>query len=93
MRKLAAMHAEYGKRPGHTCRECCNCVRGEYHGEAYVKCRLYGFTYGTATDWSGRYAACGRFNRSFDTENDNPLIEELTHGPDGADEIDGQINF
>lgn len=61
--KIALMHKEYGALTGITCRTCphldayCNadCTR------VWYKCKLFGVSASTATDWRCGNTACGGF--------------------------------
>lgn len=61
--KIALMHKEYGVLTGIQCRTCphlaahCNpdCTR------IWYKCRLFGESSGTGTDWRASNTACGGF--------------------------------
>lgn len=63
IRKIDLMHRIFGVSDGHTCRECSNLVKGRYHDRIITKCKVYGMTHSKATDWAGRWLACGAFNR------------------------------
>ena len=60
-KKHDLMYELFGRDEAHICRECCNFGKIE-RGRNYSKCRIYGVSCSTATDWSGKKAACGRFN-------------------------------
>ena len=63
LRKIALMHRLFGVCEGHACRECSNLVKGRYHDRILTKCKVYGLTHSEASDWAGRWQACGMFNR------------------------------
>lgn len=65
LRKIDLMHNQFGFSPGHKCKECSNFSRNKYHDYAYSKCAVYGCTQSAASDWSGRYDACGMFNKEY----------------------------
>ena len=94
VRKIEAMYLFYGKREGHVCRECCNYVRGRYHDRALRKCEAYGLTHSEASDWTGKWTACGHFGQPF-REWEQPLIEVLKSGRRAMADapIAGQIAF
>ena len=74
LRKIALMHRLFGVCEGHACRECSNLVKGRYHDRTLCKCRVYGLTHSEASDWAGRWQACGMFNRVW---NKQPVIREV----------------
>lgn len=63
--KIDLMHQQFGVCDGHACRECRNFVPGDYHGKTLRKCTVYGLTHSEATDWAGRWLACGMFGREY----------------------------
>ena len=65
LRKIDLMHNQFGFSPGHKCKECSHFSREKYHDYAYSKCAVYGQTQSAASDWSGRYDACGMFNKEY----------------------------
>lgn len=94
LRKIALMHRIFGLSDGHVCRECSNLVKGRYHNRVLTKCRVYGLTHSEASDWAGRWQACGAFNR---TLNRQPVIwegvpERKQKESDNAP-LEGQIGF
>lgn len=92
--KIAAMHREYGKAHGLTCKNCPNL---EYHempsGRRYYKCRAYGTSRADSTDWALRWPACGLYGKPF-LADERPLVQRLScarrkdPGP-----IEGQISM
>lgn len=94
IRKIALMHKLFGKRYGHTCRECSNLVKGRYHNRMLTKCKVYGLTHSEASDWAGRWQACGAFNREISRQ---PVIREVV--PERKQKevdntpLEGQIGF
>ena len=74
IRKIDLMHRILGVSEGHTCRECSNFVKGKYHDRTLCKCRVYGMTHSEASDWAGRWLACGAFNRDIGR---GPVIREV----------------
>ena len=94
LRKIALMHKFFGKYYGHTCRECSNLVKGRYHDHILTKCKVYGLTHNEASDWAGRWQACGMFNRAWDKQ---PVMREVVQErkqkeADNAP-LDGQISL
>lgn len=74
IRKIDLMHRIFGVSEGRTCRECSNFVKGKYHDRTLCKCRVYGMTHSEASDWAGRWLACGAFNREISR---GPVIREV----------------
>ena len=65
-----------------------------YHDKVLCKCKVYGLTHSEATDWAGRWMACGAFNRAISRK---PLVREVVpeRKRKEADNtpIDGQISL
>lgn len=74
IRKIDLMHRLFGTADGHACRECSNLVKGRYHDHILTKCKVYGLTHSEASDWAGRWQACGMFNRAWDKQ---PVMREV----------------
>ena len=90
IRKINLMHRIFGVCDGHTCRECSNFVKGKYHNRTLRKCKVYGMTHSEATDWAGRWQACGAFNREIGGK---PVMREVRperREPDNTP-LDGQM--
>ena len=90
IRKIDLMHRIFGIADGHTCRECSNLVKGKYHNRTLCKCQVYGMTHSEATDWAGRWQACGAFNREISGK---PVMREVRpeRKKDDNTPIEGQI--
>lgn len=65
IRKIDLMHQVFGFSRGNQCKTCDNFWRGRYHDHMYSKCKVYGVTNSEASAWSGRYDACGMYNREY----------------------------
>ena len=76
LRKIEAMHKEYGKQYGHTCSECQH-LSSYNQSRTWYKCEVYGDTRSESTDWAKRNLACGMFDKPFNSEKQLPLIEKL----------------
>lgn len=64
MRKIALMYATFGiDTQCRRCRECPCLVRVNPTSRPYYKCSVYGQSGSTATDWAGKWLACGRFEK------------------------------
>ncbi len=94
LRKIAIMHRIFGVSDGHVCRECSNFVKGKYHDRNLCKCKVYRMTHSEASDWAGRWQACGASNR---TTSRGPVIREVVPNrkQKEADNtpLDGQIRM
>ena len=94
IRKIDLMHKIFGPAPGHACRECSNLVKGRYHDRILTKCKVYGLTHSEASEWAGRWPACGMFNRAWDKQ---PIIRQVA--PERKQEkvdntpLEGQISL
>lgn len=64
MKKIELMHMIFGTDDGKICADCSNFCRVRYNRRNIGKCTVYGVSSSAATDWSGRYTACGAFNRT-----------------------------
>lgn len=64
VRKIDLMHQMFGKTEG-LCRDCSHYQRYHYRDKPYRKCEVYGITNSEASDWVGRYHACGLFNKEY----------------------------
>lgn len=94
LRKIALMYKLFGKCYGHTCRECSNLVKGRYHDRILTKCEVYGLTHSEASDWAGRWQACGMFNREWDKQ---PVIRKVVTERERQEtdntQLEGQIGM
>lgn len=87
IRKIDLMHREFGFSPGNKCRTCDNFSRERYHDYKHSKCAIYGDTRSEASDWSGRYDACGMYNKEYDGR---PIIELVRSWPVPEEPLPGQ---
>lgn len=94
-RKIHAMHEAHGKTEGRTCSMCCNFEAYRHHGKRYRKCAAYGLTHSEATDWAGRYEACGLYGTPFEELHRRPMIEVMKRGKKEPelDTLDGQVGM
>lgn len=76
--RIALMHEIFGIDEEHQCKTCKHI---EQHGSnrQYWKCKVYGVTFSTASDWRLKWAACGLYNKPY--TNDVPIIELKKHMP------------
>lgn len=69
-------------------------AKGRYHDRILTKCKVYGLTHSEASDWAGRWMACGMFNRVWGKQ---PVIHEVVpeRKQKEADKthLDGQISL
>lgn len=87
IRKIDLMHREFGFSPGNKCKTCDNYWRGRYHDYMYSKCTVYGVTNSAASDWSGRYDACGMYNKEY---NGGDMIRMVRPGSALEEPLEGQ---
>ncbi len=82
LRKLPAMHFEYGIAPGfHRCRECCNLMQVADRGRMAYRCIAYGVSKTPATEWGLNYKACGKLNIPMVGE--KPLLDRMLEVENG----------
>lgn len=94
LRKIEAMHYRYGQVNEH-CRDCSHFIKGRYHDSILRKCKAYGMTHSEASDWAGKYLACGLFNQPL-PEHHRPVIETKRYDAEPAEPekpLDGQIDL
>ena len=85
LRKNDLMYQQFGRADGQ-CKDC-----KHFSNNGYRKCLVYGDTPSEASDWAGKWQACGLFNQ--DTEHEN-VIRLVTGGRPKEDvQIDGQMSL
>lgn len=89
VRKIALMHMKFGYGEG-ICQDCTNFKRESYRSGRYSKCTIYGDTHSDASDWSGRYEACGMKNKQW---NEKPVITLVRGDRKPTEPIPGQISL
>ena len=91
MRKIKEMYARFGRLGHGTCSECPHYTKYKYRDKPYRKCCVYGVTNSEATDWTGKWNACGMF----DDEYNGPDIVRLCREriPDDNEPIPGQMDL
>ena len=72
LKKIDAMHKQFGKVDEKRCGDCCNLIVREY-GNRYFKCSVYGMSHSTSTDWAKKWTACGMFNKEREPGNHRAL--------------------
>lgn len=65
MRKINEMVWRFGETKGKKCRDCNHYHSYGYHGRTYRKCNIYGESNSEATDWVGKWDACGMFDKEY----------------------------
>ena len=95
MKKIDLMYATFGVDP--QCRKCKDCpclVRVSTTGRAYYKCSVYGQSSSTATDWAGKWMACGRFGKPLEQGERTVLwVTKGDKGNSGEGQLPGQIRM
>ena len=91
LRKIDAMHAYYGKKPGRRCGDCAHIAKNEY-GQTYYKCLAYGDSKSEATDWALKWTACGLWNRELSAGH-VPLVRRLKPELKQSAPVEGQMNM
>lgn len=67
LKKIDLMHATFGVDvQGRRCKDCPCLVRVTPTGKTYLKCTVYGVTCSDASDWVGKWTACGRFGKQLE---------------------------
>ena len=81
----------FGKTEG-LCRDCEHYIRYRYHDDFVRKCEVYGDTRSEASDWAGKWQACGLYP---DKEYNGRNVIELVRGgkPKEQMQIDGQMDL
>lgn len=92
-KKIDLMHREFGRCEGHTCRECCNLIRVNTGKRTVVKCCVYGNTASTASDWAGRYLACGMFNKQWGKAPVMLLSRKSDSAAPDTEPLEGQLSL
>ena len=84
-RKIDLMHQMFGYADG-VCKECSNFKPAN---GGYSKCMVYGISHSEATDWNGRYQACGKKNQEYKNGNVVKTVFPIRMDSD----CDGQMNL
>ena len=89
-RKIDAMHKRFGTS-NHLCKEC-NHLLKHTHQRTYYKCKAYGCSRSTATDWKVSNVACGLFGRELPPLF-VPVVDQIKHESRKQPErpLDGQM--
>lgn len=89
-KKIDAMHELFGACSGRKCKECPNFIKFRYHDVMLRKCNAYGLTHSEASDWAGKWEACGLFGKEYVGR---PIMQTLARSKSAAPEIDGQLDI
>ena len=92
MKKHEAMYAVYGKSTEHICRDCPNFIIMQAGARRVSKCKAYGITASTASDWNGRKFACGLYGIAFENTGHSCLRDTLPNVT-MQDRCEGQIKM
>ena len=65
IRKIDAMYARFGKHGNGKCADCPHYTRYRHRDKPYRKCKVYGISCSEATDWTGKWDACGMFDKEY----------------------------
>lgn len=87
MKKIDRMHKLFGVCEEHTCKECSNYIRIRYRDKMLRKCQVYGLTHSEASDWAGKWTACGMFNQEY---GGRPVIEIRPEQPQELEPLENQ---
>ena len=61
---------------------------------SFSKCEVYGISGSEATDWNGRKAACGHFNKLYDKAKENNIVRLVRTVRRDADyQCEGQMSL
>lgn len=90
MRKISEMYQWSGGTDyRHTCYECEHCIREMVGKREVYKCRVYGITASSATDWKPSYIACKHYGKPVPKTpvflRENKIQQQ--------DQIEGQMNI
>lgn len=95
MKKIDLMYATFGVDP--QCRRCKDCpclVRVTPTSRAHYKCTVYGKSASEATDWAGKWMACGRFGKPLEPGEYSVLNTVKGNGRKPVEEpLPGQIKM
>ena len=90
-RKSELMYQLFGKAEGQ-CKDCEHFTSYRYHDYRYRKCTVYGCTASEASDWAGKWQACGLYP---DKEYNGRNVIELVRGGKTKEQVqvDGQMDL
>lgn len=89
--KSARMLELFGRDgKGRSCQDCPHYERGDVGNKRVGKCFVYGASHSEATDWGGRWPACGMIDR--ENSFSRPVVKWPRPRPE-AQQLPGQITF
>ncbi len=63
--RVITMFKRYGRgEPGKTCKNCKHFFSYRHGKRVFYKCELFGISRSEATDWRGKYPACGKYEEN-----------------------------
>lgn len=90
-RKKDLMYELFGKSEG-LCKDCQHYIGYRYHDYNRRKCEVYGDTRSEASDWAGKWQACGLYpDKPYNGRNVIELVQKSKQV--SKLEIDGQMNM
>ena len=90
MRKISEMYRWSGGTDyRHTCYECGNCIRQAAGKREIYKCKAYGITDGSETDWNEANIACKHYGKPVP----KPPVFFQGREVKRKDQIEGQMNI
>lgn len=92
VRKIDLMHQMFGKTEG-LCKDCSHYKRYHYRDKPYRKCEVYGITNSEASDWVGRYQACGLFNKKYSGNDVIRLVSPGRRNEVIQEPLEGQVRM
>lgn len=90
MKKISLMHQIYGREMG-KCGDCTNLEECQGHQKVYYKCRLYGDSNSSATDWVKGWQACGMKNK--EPKGRQPIFRGALKKKAPDHQVPGQMNL
>ena len=92
LRKIELMYSFFGiGKEKRQCKECSHFHRYIYRDKYYRKCDVYGETNSEASDWAGKYKACGMFNKEYSGEAMMNYVKRSCNEKMPEEPIEGQI--
>lgn len=74
---IQVMYDLFGRDEKHKCKECSNLERLS-EGSSRFKCKVWGYSASSASDFRKKWDACGKFNKE---HKDKPVKEIARHLP------------
>lgn len=90
-RKIDQMYEVFGYAENGYCKDCQHYKKLRYRDQNYRKCEVYGITSSKASDWAGKYPACGLYpDKPY--KGDRAIIELRSSGKND-EQIEGQLSL